>query len=180
MSDLVVITFPDETSGPAALQAMRDAQKNAGLALKDVAAVTKDADGKVHKHNETDSTTLTGIVGGGFLGLLLGLVFFPIGGLAIGAIAGGLIGHSLGHNVDKNLVTGRDQRPRPWHLRGVRAGRGPCLRAGGQRPSPWRQGLPDDARPRPRAAAQRVVAEPGLTPRPTATSSVALPDSLRP
>ena len=81
MSDLVVITFPDETSGPAALQSMREAQRNAGLALKDVAAVTKDADGKVHTHNETDSTTLTGIVGGGFLGLLLGLVFFPIGGL---------------------------------------------------------------------------------------------------
>jgi uncharacterized membrane protein len=104
MSDLVVITFPDETSGPAALQSMREAQRNAGLALKDVAAVTKDADGKVHTHNETDSTTLTGIVGGGFLGLLLGLVFFPIGGLAIGAIAGGLIGKSLGHNVDPKLV----------------------------------------------------------------------------
>ena len=57
MSDLVVITFPDETSGPAALQHMRDAQKNAGLALKDVAAVVKDADGKVKTHNETDSTT---------------------------------------------------------------------------------------------------------------------------
>ncbi len=104
MSDLVVITFPDETSGPAALQAMREAQKNSGLALKDVAAVVKDADGNVKKHNETDSATLTGIVGGGFLGLLLGLVFFPIGGLAIGAIAGGLIGKSLGHNVDKQLV----------------------------------------------------------------------------
>src|SRR5262245_29755358 len=61
MSDLVVITFPNETDGPAALQAMREAQRNAGLALKDVAAVTKDADGKVHTHNETDSTTLTGI-----------------------------------------------------------------------------------------------------------------------
>ena len=109
MSDLVVITFPDETSGTAALQAMREAQRNAGLALKDVAAVTKDADGKVHKHNETDSTTLTGIIGGGFLGLLLGLVFFPIGGLAIGAIAGGLIGKSLHHNVDARPRPGRDQ-----------------------------------------------------------------------
>jgi uncharacterized membrane protein len=104
MSDLVVITFQNETDGPAALQAMREAQRNAGLALKDVAAVTKDADGKIHTHNETDSTTLTGVIGGGFLGLLLGIVFFPIAGLAIGAIAGGLIGHSLGNNVDKHLV----------------------------------------------------------------------------
>jgi uncharacterized membrane protein len=104
MSDLVVITFPDETSGPAALQAMREAQRNSGLALKDVAAVVKDADGKVHTHNEVSSTTATGAVGGGILGLMLGLVFFPIAGLAIGAIAGGLIGKSLGNNVDKNLV----------------------------------------------------------------------------
>jgi uncharacterized membrane protein len=104
MSDLVVITFPNEADGPAALQAMREAQRNSGLALKDVAAVTKDADGKIHTHNETDSTTLTGILGGGFLGLLLGLVFFPIAGLAIGAVAGGLIGKSLGNNVDKRLV----------------------------------------------------------------------------
>jgi uncharacterized membrane protein len=104
MSDLVVITFPDETSGRTALQAMRDAQRNSGLALRDVAAVTKDADGKVHTYNETDSATATGAVGGGFLGLLLGAVFFPIAGLAIGAIAGALIGKSLGHNVDKDLV----------------------------------------------------------------------------
>ncbi len=104
MSDLVVITFPDETGGPAALQAMREAQQNSGLALKDVAAVVKDADGKVKTHNETDSATATGAVGGGILGLLLGLVFFPIAGLALGAIAGALIGKSLGNNVDKNLV----------------------------------------------------------------------------
>ena len=104
MSDLVVITFSDETGGPAALKAMREAQKNAGLSLKDVAAVVKDADGKVHTHNEVDTATKTGVLGGGFLGLLLGLVFFPIAGLAIGASAGGLIGKSLGHNVDKNLV----------------------------------------------------------------------------
>jgi len=104
MSDLVVITFPNEADGPAALQSLREAQRNSGLALKDVAAVTKDADGKIHTHNETDSTTLTGILGGGFLGLLLGLVFFPIAGLAIGAVAGGLIGKSIGNNVDKRLV----------------------------------------------------------------------------
>lgn len=104
MSDLVVITFPDETGGPAALQAMREAQRNSGLALKDVASVVKDASGKVSTHNETSSTTATGVVGGGFLGLLLGAVFFPIAGLAIGAIAGGLIAKSLGRDVDKRLV----------------------------------------------------------------------------
>jgi uncharacterized membrane protein len=104
MSDLVVITFGDEAGGPAALRAMKDAERNAGLALRDVAAVVKGADGKVNTHNEVSSTTATGAVGGGVLGLLLGMVFFPIAGLAIGAIAGAFIGKSLGHNVDANLV----------------------------------------------------------------------------
>ncbi|MBX3031515.1 MAG: DUF1269 domain-containing protein [Chloroflexi bacterium] len=104
MSDLVVITFPNETDGPAALSAMRDAQRGSGLALRDVASVVKDAEGKVHTHNEVSSTTATGAVGGGILGLLLGFVFFPIAGLAIGALAGALIGKSLGHNVDAGLV----------------------------------------------------------------------------
>jgi uncharacterized membrane protein len=83
---------------------MREAQHGSGLALRDVAAVVKDADGKVRTHNEVSSTTSTGIIGGGLLGLLLGAVFFPIAGLAIGAIAGGLIGKSIGNNVDKSLV----------------------------------------------------------------------------
>ncbi len=71
MSDLVVITFPNETDGPAALAALRDAQRHAGLALRDVAVVVKDASGKVNTHNETDSTTIAGGVGGGVIGLLL-------------------------------------------------------------------------------------------------------------
>ena len=71
MSDLVVITFSNETDGPAALTALRDAQKHAGLALRDVAVVVKDASGKINTHNETDSTTIAGGVGGGVIGLLL-------------------------------------------------------------------------------------------------------------
>jgi uncharacterized membrane protein len=104
MSDLVVITFPNETDGPAALAALRDAQKHSGLALRDVAVVVKDASGKINTHNETDSTTIAGGVGGGVIGLLLGLVFFPIGGLIIGATVGALIGKSLHHNVDPQMV----------------------------------------------------------------------------
>ena len=105
MSDLVVITFSNETDGPAALASVRDAQKGGGLALRDVAVVIKDSDGKIQKHNETDSTTIAGGVGGGVIGLLLGAVFFPIGGMIIGAAVGAAIGHSLHHNVDKQMIT---------------------------------------------------------------------------
>lgn len=104
MSDLVVITFANETDGPAALSALRDAQQHAGLALRDVAVVVKDSTGAIRTHNETDSTTIAGGVGGGVVGLLLGLVFFPIGGLVVGAAVGALIGKSLHHDVDKQMV----------------------------------------------------------------------------
>ncbi len=80
-------------------------RRHAGLALRDVAVVVKDASGKVNTHNETDSTTIAGGVGGGVIGLLLAGVFFPIGGIIIGAAVGGLIGRSLHHNVDKQMIT---------------------------------------------------------------------------
>jgi len=105
MSDLVVITFSNETDGPKALTALRDAQRHSGLALRDVAVVVKDASGKINTHNETDSTTIAGGVGGGVIGLILAGVFFPIGGIIIGATIGGLIGKSLHHNVDKQMIT---------------------------------------------------------------------------
>ena len=69
-----------------------------------MAVVEKDADGKIHVHHGIDRTTASGAIGGGALGLLLGLVFFPVAGLAIGAAVGGLIGRSLHQNIDKKLV----------------------------------------------------------------------------
>jgi uncharacterized membrane protein len=44
-------------------------------------------------------------VGGGFLGLLLGLIFFPVLGVVIGAVAGGLIGRSLHHDKGRIYQT---------------------------------------------------------------------------
>ena len=104
MSQLLVITFEArETAGQAA-ERLKGLQKGHGVSINDMAVVEKDADGKVHVHHGVDTTTGGGAIVGGALGLLLGLVFFPIAGLAIGAIAGGFIGRSLHHNVDKNLV----------------------------------------------------------------------------
>ncbi|MGD8486268.1 MAG: DUF1269 domain-containing protein [Chloroflexota bacterium] len=104
MSQLLVITFESrETAGQAA-ERLKGLQKAHGLSISDMAVVEKDAEGKVHVQHGIDTTTGGGAIVGGALGLLLGLVFFPIAGLAIGAIAGGLIGRSLGQNIDKNLV----------------------------------------------------------------------------
>jgi uncharacterized membrane protein len=104
MSQLLVITFgARETAGQAA-ERLKGLQKAHGANINDMAVVEKDADDKVQVHHGVDTATAGGAIGGGVLGLLLGLVFFPIGGLLIGAAAGAFIGRSLHHNVDKKLV----------------------------------------------------------------------------
>jgi uncharacterized membrane protein len=104
MSQLLVITFESrETAGQAA-ERLKGVQKAHAVDINDMAVVEKDADGKVHVHHGVDTTTAGGAIIGGALGLLLAVVFFPIAGLAIGAVAGGFIGRSLHQNVDKKLV----------------------------------------------------------------------------
>lgn len=104
MSQLLVITFGDrETAGQAA-ERMKGISKAHAASIQDMAVVEKDADDKVHVHHGIDTATAGGALGGGVLGLLLGLVFFPIAGLLIGAAAGAFIGRSLHHNVDKKLI----------------------------------------------------------------------------
>ena len=104
MSQLLVITFPRrETAGQAA-ERLRGIEKAHAADISDMAVVEKDADGQVQVHHGIDKPTAGGAIGGGFLGLLLGLVFFPLAGLAIGMAAGALIGRSLGQHVDRKLV----------------------------------------------------------------------------
>jgi uncharacterized membrane protein len=104
MSQLLVITFEKrETAGQAA-ERLKGLQGAHGVDINDMAVVEKDEDGKVQVHHGVDTTTAGGAIVGGALGLLLGIVFFPVAGLAIGALAGGFIGRSLHQNVDKGLV----------------------------------------------------------------------------
>ena len=104
MSQLLVITFGQrETAGQAA-ERLKSIDKAHAVSINDMAVVEKDESDKVKVHHGVDTATAGGAVGGGVLGLLLGLVFFPIGGLIIGAAAGAFIGRSLHHNVDKKLI----------------------------------------------------------------------------
>jgi uncharacterized membrane protein len=104
MSQLLVITFPQRETGGQAAERLKSVEGSGGVHLRDMAVVEKDADGKVHVHHGVDKATAGGAVTGGFLGLLIGAIFFPIAGLAIGAALGGLVGRSLGQNVDSKLV----------------------------------------------------------------------------
>jgi uncharacterized membrane protein len=104
MSQLLVITFEDRETAGQAGERLKSINKSHAVSIQDMAVVEKDADDKVHVHHGVDTATAGGAIGGGVLGLLIGLVFFPIGGLIIGAAAGALIGRSLHHNIDKKLI----------------------------------------------------------------------------
>lgn len=104
MADLVVVTFQSSDEARRAMHDIRQLERDGGIALEDLEMIECDANGKIRHVGDVDRSTKAGAVGGGFLGLLIGLVFFPVAGLALGAIAGGLIGKSLGRNIDKQLV----------------------------------------------------------------------------
>jgi uncharacterized membrane protein len=104
MSQLLVITFAERETAGQAGERLKGIEKAHAVNIDDMAIVEKDAEGKVHVHHGVDKTTAGGAIGGGVLGLLIGLVFFPIGGLLIGAGVGAIIGRALHHNVDKKLV----------------------------------------------------------------------------
>ena len=103
MSDLIVIAFENETDGPAALGTLRAVGRDTDLRIDDSAVIVKNAEGALHVTHQTDSATKAGAVGGGFLGLLI-FMMFPVAGIAIGAAGGALVGHLLDRHVDKDFV----------------------------------------------------------------------------
>jgi uncharacterized membrane protein len=104
MSNLVVLTFDDTEQAGAALEALKKARSGGHLKIDDAAVIVKDESGKVEIKNQLDTGTKWGAVGGGLIGLMLASIFFPLAGLAIGAIGGALVGKSLNLGVDKKFV----------------------------------------------------------------------------
>jgi uncharacterized membrane protein len=104
MSQLIVIKFDDAEQAGQVRQALREQEKQGHIKMEDAEVVVRDAEGKIERKGETDRGVKMGAVGGGLLGLLLGMVFFPIGGLLLGIAGGALVGKSLGLGVDKKFV----------------------------------------------------------------------------
>ena len=102
MSNLIVIAFPEEQLAFEMRAALANVQKEYLIEMEDVVVVTKSLEGKVKLHQATNLTA-AGAVGGGFWGMLIGMVFLnPLLGAAIGAGAGALSGATtdLGINND--------------------------------------------------------------------------------
>jgi uncharacterized membrane protein len=103
MATLVAIGYPDQRTAEQACQTVAQLESELIIQADQVAAISRDLEGKYHVHTTHGSaSTGGGAIWGGFWGILFGLLFFiPIAGLAIGAGMGALFGHLGSKGIDK-------------------------------------------------------------------------------
>jgi len=101
---LVVFTFDEENEARSALDALRNLQKAGRLSIDDSAVIRRSEDGKIHVDNKIDSSVKGGAAIGGMLGLIIGGLLFPIGGLILGVAGGAAVGKMMETGVDKKFV----------------------------------------------------------------------------
>lgn len=92
MSQLVAVLFGDETTAFEMRAALAKMQKDYLIEMEDAVVVTKNKDGKTQLH-QAANLTAAGAVGGGFWGMLIGMLFLtPLIGAAVGAAGGAIAG----------------------------------------------------------------------------------------
>jgi len=88
MSTLVAVLFEDDTTAFDMRTALMKMQKQYLIDMEDAVVVIKSQNGAI-KLDQTINLTAAGAIGGGFWGMLIGLLFLnPLLGAAIGATAG--------------------------------------------------------------------------------------------
>jgi uncharacterized membrane protein len=92
MSTLVAVVFNDQTTAFEMRTALLRMQKEHLIEMEDSVVVTRNEKGKT-KLDQMTSLTSAGAIGGGFWGMLIGLVILnPLLGAALGATAGAVSG----------------------------------------------------------------------------------------
>ena len=113
MSNLVAVVFDDEATAFEMRAALVKMQKEYLIEIEDAVVVTRDQKGKT-KLDQAVNLTTAGAVGGGFWGMLIGLIFLnPLLGAAIGAGAGALSGrlNDIGLNDKMMKDIGQSFKP---------------------------------------------------------------------
>lgn len=113
MSNLVVIAFDTPEEATQVRDSLRRQAKDGRLTLDDTAVVVKDADGKVSVDNQVSRGTMMGTGIGALLGLLLAGIFFPVGGLLLGAAGGALVARAADLGVDAKFVKDVAEKMQP-------------------------------------------------------------------
>jgi uncharacterized membrane protein len=104
MSDLVIIGYDDEFKAEEVRLKLSKLQREYLVDLEDAVVAVKKLDGKVKLH-QIYNLTATGAVGGGFWGLLIGILFLsPLFGAALGAAAGAISGALTDVGIDDTFM----------------------------------------------------------------------------
>src|SRR5437660_10825733 len=103
MATLIAIGYPDQGTAEQARGTVRQLEAELIIEADQVAAISRDLEGKYHVHTTHGGSSASGgAVWGGFWGLLFGLLFFvPFAGWAVGAGLGALFGHLGETGIDK-------------------------------------------------------------------------------
>jgi uncharacterized membrane protein len=103
MATLVAIGYPDQGTAEEARDTVHQLQAELIIQADQVAAISRDMEGKYHVHTSHGAASSGGgAVWGGFWGFLFGLLFFiPFFGMALGAGMGALFGHFGEKGIDK-------------------------------------------------------------------------------
>ena len=104
MSTLVAVVLNDEHTAFAMRAELARMQKELLIELEDAVVVTRDQNGKT-KLDQAVNLTSAGALGGGFWGMLIGMIFLnPLLGFALGAGAGALSGKFSDIGLDDKMM----------------------------------------------------------------------------
>jgi len=104
MSELIAIAYDDKFKAEEVRLSLLKMQRDYLVDLEDAVVAVKDEEGKVKLH-QIHHLVGAGAMGGGFWGLLIGLLFFsPLLGTAVGAATGAILGALSDVGIDDDFM----------------------------------------------------------------------------